>query len=97
MLSFKTPGSDGNRPPAARTYLVKQSRRPIRGRRGFRRALTLCKGSCRFPTASQVGGEVRLTVEDLRPRTTYYYAVAARDNVTRRLGPRSRVARARTP
>lgn len=62
-----------------RRYLVKQSRRPIRGRRGLRRAAPLCKGSCRFATA-RVGATIRLTVTDLRPRTTYYYAVAARDN-----------------
>ena len=72
-----------------RRYLVKQSRRPIRGRRGLHRAAPLRKGSCRFATA-RVGATIRLTVTDLRPRTTYYYAVAARDNVSRRLGPRSR-------
>ncbi|MDQ4049131.1 MAG: hypothetical protein M3131_07100 [Actinomycetota bacterium] len=96
LLSFKAPGSEGNRPPPARTYLVKQSRRPIRDGRGFRRAQALCKGHCRLRGVTQVGGEVTLTVEDLRPRTTYYYAVAARDNVSRRLGPRSRAVRART-
>ncbi len=96
MLSFEAAGSDGDRPPAARSYLVKQSRRPIRSRRGFKRAQTLCKGSCRFPAATSVGGELTLSVEDLRPRTTYYYAVAARDNVSRRLGPRSRAVRVRT-
>jgi hypothetical protein len=95
-LSFNAPGTDGNRPPAARTYLVKQSRRPIRGRRGFRRAQTLCRGHCRFPAITQVGGKVTLTVTHLRPRTTYYYAVAARDNVSLRLGPRSRAVAGRT-
>ncbi len=95
-LTFNTPGSDGNRPPAARSYLVKQSRRPIRSRRGFRRARALCKGRCRFPSVTTVGGTVTLTVEDLRPHTTYHYAVSARDNVSRRPGPRSRSASART-
>jgi len=37
-----------------------------------------------------------LTVNDLRLRTTYFYAVAARDNVSHRLGPRSRAVRIRT-
>ena len=96
VLSFRAPGTDGARPPAARAYLVKQSTRPIRGRRGFRRAQTLCNGSCRF-AITKVGTEIKLTITDLRPNTTYYYAVAARDNVSRRLGPRSQVVRARTP
>ena len=94
-LSFNAAGTDGNRPPAARTYLVKQSRRPIRGARAFRRAQTLCEGSCRFPSV-RVGAKLMLTVNDLRLRTTYFYAVAARDNVSHRLGPRSRAVRIRT-
>ena len=95
VLRFKAAGTDGNRPPAARTYVVKQSTRPIRGRRGFRRAQTLCKGRCRFAVTA-VGAEVSLRVKDLRRRTRYYYAVAARDNVSRRVGPRSRAVRVRT-
>jgi hypothetical protein len=95
VLTFRAPGTDGSRPPAARTYVVKQSRRPIRGSRAFRRAQTLCKGRCRFEVP-QVGSELRLTVEDLRPRSTYYYAIAARDNVSKRLGPRTRGVRVRT-
>jgi len=43
-----------------------------------------------------VGEKVRLTITDLRPRTTYYYAVAARDNVTGRAGARSPTVKART-
>jgi len=35
-------------------------------------------------------------VTDLRRRTTYYYAVAARDNVTGKLGRRSRPAKVKT-
>ncbi len=34
---------------------------------------------------------------DLRRHTTYYYAVAARDNVSGVQGPPSRVATAKTP
>jgi len=96
VLSFNAPGSDGAKAPAARSYLVKQSRRPIRGARDFRRAQTLCRGSCRFPKLTRVGATLKLTINKLRPRTTYYYAVAARDNVSRRLGRRSRAAKART-
>ena len=96
ILTFNAPGSDGHRPPASRTYLVKQSRRPIRGSRAFRRARSLCRGRCRFSTVTRVGAQITLTVTGLRPRTTYYYAVAARDNVSGRLGPRSRTVRART-
>ncbi|MBA2419911.1 MAG: hypothetical protein H0V57_02140 [Thermoleophilaceae bacterium] len=96
ILTFNAPGSDGVKPPPARAYLVKQSRRPIRGARDFRRAETLCKGSCRFPKVRRVGAKLKLTIRDLRPGTTYHYAVAARDNVSRRLGRRSRAAKVRT-
>jgi hypothetical protein len=43
-----------------------------------------------------VGAEIRLHVNDLRRRTTYHYAVVARDNVTAQRGPRSQTVRART-
>lgn len=96
VLSFRAVGSDRDRSPAARSYIVKQSRRPIRSARAFRRAQTLCDGSCYFSAVTRVGVQLSLTITDLRPKTTYYYAVAARDNVSCRAGPRSRPARART-
>ena len=95
VLSFTAPGSDGARPPAARAYLVRQSRTPIRGIRDFTRARTLCRGSCRFEVP-RVGIEINLTITGLRPNTTYYYAIAARDNVSNRLGPRSVAVMSRT-
>jgi len=88
-------GTHGRRPPAARSYVVKQSRRPIRSGRDFGRAQTLCRGRCGFDV-TLVGAKVRLAVTDLRPRTTYYYAVAARDNVSGRRGRRSPTVKART-
>jgi len=91
-LSFLAPGSDASRGSAARSYRVKQSLRPIRGARGFARAQSLCRGACRF-TVSRVGQRVTLTVTDLRPGKSYYYAVAARDNVSGRLGARSAVVK----
>jgi len=94
VLSFRAPGTDGNRPPPARGYLVKQSTSPITDLRSFRRAQTLCSGTCRFPAT--LGEPVNLRITDLRPKRNYYYAVAARDNVTRRLGPRSLTVRVRT-
>lgn len=94
-LSFKAVGTDGSRPPSARAYVVRQSTRPIRTARDFRRATLLCKGSCRFPV-TRVGEEITLTVTDLKRRTTYYYAVSARDNVSGRLGPRSVSIRVQT-
>lgn len=94
-LDFTAPGTDGSHAPPARNYLVKQSFRPIRSARDFARAHTLCKGSCRF-TPRSVGSKVSLTVTDLRHRTTYYYAVVARDNVSSHRGPRSPAARVRT-
>jgi len=95
VLGFGAAGTHGSRLPAARSYVVKQSTRPIRGRRGFRRAEALCDGKCSFKVRF-VGEKVRLTITDLRPRTTYYYAVAARDNVTGRQGPRSPTTKTRT-
>jgi len=95
QLGFNAPGSDANHPPAAQSYLVKQSTRPIRSARDFARAQTLCRGACRF-NVSQLGAKIDLTVTELRPHTTYYYAIAARDNVSARPGPRTRAVRART-
>ena len=87
-LSFTAPGSDGNRPPAASTYIIRQSSRSIRDARAWARAPALCKGICRF-TNVRVGARITLRITDLRPATTYHYAVAARDNVSGRRGPRS--------
>ena len=94
-LAFAAPGSDASRAPAASAYLVKQSRRAIRSRREFQRAPALCDGSCRFAVTA-VGTRISLTITGLRPGSTYYYAVAARDNVSHKRGPRSRTIRVRT-
>ncbi len=95
ILTFEAPGSDSSRPPAARGYLVKQSLRPIRSAAQYARAGALCRGTCRF-AVTVLGTTLTLTVTDLRPRRTYYYAIAARDNVTARPGPRSKTIDART-
>ena len=95
ILTFRAAGSDASRPPAARTYLIKQSLRPIRDARSFESADALCKGSCRFSVTAP-DTSLELTVTDLRPRRTYYYAVAARDNVSARPGPPSSTVKART-
>jgi len=94
-LVFNATGTDARHPPPARTYVVKQSLRPIRSGRDFARARTLCHGHCRFEV-TRVGGLVSLTVTDLPPRTSYYYAVAGRDNVSGRRGPRSHTVKAKT-
>ena len=93
-LRFRAPGTEGSNPPAARRYLVKVSDRPIRSARAFARAVTLC-AACRT-TVVHVGDFARVPVPAPPPRTTYYYAVAARDNVSGRLGPRSRTVRVST-
>ena len=86
-LSFKAAGSDGRSDPAARSYLIRQIRRSgLRGRSAGP-VRTLCHGSCRFDL-TRAGTTVSLTVTDLSPHTTYSYTVAARDNVSKRLGPR---------
>ena len=95
VLTFRAPGSDGQNPPAARTYLIKQSLRPIRNARDFKRAQALCKGTCRF-SVTELDAEVTLSITDLRQDRMYYYAVTARDNVSARLGPRSTTVKAKT-
>jgi alpha-tubulin suppressor-like RCC1 family protein len=94
-LRFVAPGTAGHHPPPAHSYLVKQSLTPIRSARDFARAQTLCKGACTFPVI-HVGDRIVLTITSLQRHTKYYYAVAARDNVTARLGPRSRTVKANT-
>jgi alpha-tubulin suppressor-like RCC1 family protein len=85
VLSFTAAGSDGRSDPAARSYLVKQT---LRGpSSATRRVKTLCHGSCRF-ALTRVGTSVSLSITGLKPHTTYSYTVAARDNVSNRLGPR---------
>lgn len=95
VLRFDAPGTDGSKAPAAKGYIVKQSLRPIRTTRDFDRAMTLCGGVCRFGV-TRPGDAVTLTINRLRRRTTYYYAVAARDNVSARRGPRSKTVSAKT-
>ena len=95
VLTFRAPGSDGSPRPPARSYLIKQSTRPIRTRRDFARAFSLCKGSCSFDV-TKASATITLNVTGLRRGTTYYYSVAARDNVSKRTGPRSETVRART-
>jgi alpha-tubulin suppressor-like RCC1 family protein len=87
VISFTAAGSDGQKDPAARAYVIKQSARAKRIGGGFLPATSLCRVTCRFKLTN-VGTRVSLTVTDLQPRTTYSYSVAARDNVSNRLGPR---------
>ncbi len=94
-LTFRATGTEFSKPPAARSYVIKQSLRPIRSARDFRSAFALCKGVCTFKV-SDVGAKTSLNVTDLRRRTTYYYAVAARDNVSGRAGRRSKSVSARS-
>ena len=94
-LDFAAVGTDGSNPPPAHDYLVSQSLRPIRTQHAFTAAPALCKGACRF-AVTRVGTKIVLVVTNLRAQTTYYYAVAARDNVTGRLGPRSQTAAIKT-
>ncbi len=95
QLSWRAVGTDGSNPPAARNYLVKQSQRPITTAGDFARAPSLCKGRCSF-NVTRIGARLSLTITNLR-RTRYYYIIKARDNVTGRLGPSSRMVSARVP
>ena len=94
QLTFRAAGTDGAKAPGARSYLVKQSPRPIRSSSAFSRAPALCKGTCSFDV-SNPGDKVSLFVTDLRRGRRYYYAVAARDNVSARVGTRSKVVSVR--
>ena len=94
-LTFLASGTDQSKPPAARTYLIKQSGRRIRTQRGFVRAHSLCKGTCSFKV-TKAGAKITVTVLNLRRHRTYYYAIAARDNVSARIGRRSKTVSART-
>ena len=95
QMSFRAAGTDRGRGEAVQTYLVKQSLKPIRGKRGVARAQSLCDGTCRF-TVTKVNTTLTLTITDLRPNTTYHYTIAARDNLTGRPGPPSPSNHART-
>ena len=96
MLSFTAPGTAGQSPPAASSYLIAQTTKPIHGTRAFLTAPVLCAGRCHFGVTA-VGTTVNLMITHLRPGTIYYYTVAARDNVTASPGPRSVAIRVRTP
>ena len=90
QLSFRVAGTDRGRAPAARNYLVKQSTRPIRTARDFARAAALCRGRCPYPELTSINATATLDVTRLARNRLYYYAVAAIDNVSSRVGPRSR-------
>lgn len=94
-LIFSAPGVDGMRSPAAERYVIKQARGPIDTALRYRRARPLCGGVCRFSTG-EVGERLRLRIVDLRPGTTYHYAIRAKDNEGN-LGPRSASVKATTP
>ena len=94
VLTFRAPGTDGASPPAARTYLIKQSLRPIRTERDFSRAPSLCRGRCSFGI-TRVGTRLEQIVTGVRRGTLIYFAVKARDNVSKRTGPRSGTVKAR--
>ncbi|MDQ6777710.1 MAG: hypothetical protein M3071_16205 [Actinomycetota bacterium] len=94
-LDFTAPGTNGNNPPGATGYLVKESLSPIAGAKDFTTAHALCHGACRFAITT-IGTEVTLMISGLRAHTIYYFAIAALDNVTARAGPRSPMVKATT-
>jgi alpha-tubulin suppressor-like RCC1 family protein len=95
VLTFRASGTDGSKGPAAKSYLIKESLRPMRTARDFRRAQPLCKGSCSFDI-TRIGARITLRVTDLRRNARHYYKIAARDNVSARTGPRSKLVSATT-
>jgi len=95
VLTFRAAGTDRTKPPAAHSYVIKQSTQPIRTPRDFHAAHALCHGTCSFAVTS-LGATIRQKVTGLDRRRVYYYSIAARDNVSARVGPRSRTVTART-
>jgi alpha-tubulin suppressor-like RCC1 family protein len=95
VLDFGAPGTDGNNPPPARDFLVKESRKPIRTQRSFARAQTLCGGDCVIDV-SNIGEPIALIVTNLRRHTTYYFVIVPRDHISLGCGPRSPTASATT-
>ena len=77
-LRWRAPGSDGRKGPPVRRYIIKQSTRPITSARRFRRARSLCKGTCRFAPRRR-GSRLSLTVSELCPGRRYHYAIRAKD------------------
>jgi putative cell wall-binding protein/chitodextrinase len=75
LLRFSAVGADGDRPPPVGDYVIKQSREPIEDASDFEEAFTLCGGVCSFEPG-EVGEGLLLSVTDLSPGLTYYYAVA---------------------
>ena len=92
---FRSVGTNNKNAPAAQRYLVKQSLRPIRTKRDFERAFALCSGGCSFKII-RIGARLNLTVNRLKRSRRYYYAIAARDNVSSLPAPRSRPISPRT-
>lgn len=92
-LSFSAPaalGSAGSTPAPATTFVVRQSNRPIDAS-NFDQAPALCGGICApSPPPGREGDIVSLAVSDLRPATSYYYAVKPVDGQGR-TGPISNV------
>jgi photosystem II stability/assembly factor-like uncharacterized protein len=93
-LTFSAPGSNGDDPPAAGAYIVKQSRSPITNEDNFNAALSLCEDACTF-SPREVGDQINLLVTGLTSSKTYYYAIKARDE-SGSIGPMSNVAKATT-
>jgi hypothetical protein len=95
VLSFLAAGSNGTSPPPASRYVVKQSLKPIDDAGDFKDAQTLCGSQgCGFDPPG-VGQRLDLTITDLRPNTTYYYAVAALNDAGQQ-GPRSQTVSVKT-
>lgn len=93
-LTFSAPGSVAALAPPAERYLIRQARTPITDDQAFDQALALCPtGGCAFVPGS-VGAGLTFTVTDLRPGTTYHYAVRAVDEGGE--GPLSNAAQATT-
>ncbi len=77
-LRFRAAASDRRKGPPVRRYQIKQSARPIRGARGFRRARSVCRRTCRF-SPRRAGARLTLTVGRLCRPGRYYYAIRAVD------------------
>lgn len=95
-LSFSAPGENGQLPPPATRYDVRQAHTPVTDAQSFGQARALCgEEPCTLVPAA-VGDTLTLTITDLAPGTTYHYAVRAHD-AAGNAGPISNPASATTP
>lgn len=94
-LRFTAPPGDGDWPPPADRYLIRQAASPILDDAGFDHARPLCGPADCGLVPTEVGQALTLRVTGLQAATTYHYAIRA-GNAAGLIGPISNPASATT-